>query len=210
VTDEDVHEDPDFYRGGAYARGMHEFWLGALGRFYETVPRVGALLDVGAGSGELVAWALADGRQAWGVEPFWPTPSRGILRAVGERLPFAGQSFDVVTCFSVLQDVQNPRSCLAEMARVLRPGGVAVIAVPLSYRFMVHRYRNEPRDLLATLPGDFFEEGRRHVGIRYIVPVVKRTLARMSIDACRRAGRAYLRGYSRSLADMAVVTLRRS
>jgi len=43
------------------------------------------------------------------------------------RLPFRAGSFDVVFCNSLLEHVPDWRAVLAEMSRVLRPGGVCVL-----------------------------------------------------------------------------------
>ncbi len=45
-------------------------------------------------------------------------------------LPFRAQSFDTVLCTQVLEHVRNPLLTMAEIARVLRPGGYAVITAP--------------------------------------------------------------------------------
>jgi SAM-dependent methyltransferase len=44
--------------------------------------------------------------------------------------------FDLVVCFSVLEHVPDPEEALAEIARVLRPGGAAVLGMPAVNRFM--------------------------------------------------------------------------
>lgn len=63
----------------------------------------------------------------------------GLLNAVCERLPFADGSFDVVFSHEVLEHVNDDRSACHEMARVLRPGGRAVIFVPNRlYPFETH------------------------------------------------------------------------
>lgn len=45
-------------------------------------------------------------------------------------LPFDPDSFDLVTCFEAIEHVRDPERALAEMARVLRPGGVLLISSP--------------------------------------------------------------------------------
>lgn len=47
-----------------------------------------------------------------------------------ETLPFTGASFDGVLCSSVLEYVADPNKCVAEVARILRPGGVYIVSVP--------------------------------------------------------------------------------
>ena len=49
-------------------------------------------------------------------------------------LAFPGDSFDLVICSHVLEHVAQDRKALSEMARVLRPGGRAVLMVPLDLR----------------------------------------------------------------------------
>jgi demethylmenaquinone methyltransferase / 2-methoxy-6-polyprenyl-1,4-benzoquinol methylase len=49
------------------------------------------------------------------------------LRCDGERLPFAAESFDCVTVAFGLRNMTHKEGALAEMLRVLRPGGRAVI-----------------------------------------------------------------------------------
>ena len=48
-------------------------------------------------------------------------------------LPFAGGTFDAVACLEVLEHVRMPDQVLAEIARVLRPGGVAYVSMPFLY-----------------------------------------------------------------------------
>ncbi len=47
-----------------------------------------------------------------------------------ERLDVADDSFDLVTCFEVIEYVQHPEHALDELRRVLRPGGLLLISSP--------------------------------------------------------------------------------
>jgi SAM-dependent methyltransferase len=55
-------------------------------------------------------------------------------------LPFGGEQFDSVLCTEVLEHVPDPFRVLAEIARVLRPGGVAVVSTPFMYRLHEQPY----------------------------------------------------------------------
>ena len=48
----------------------------------------------------------------------------------GDILPFSDQSYDIVLCSQVLEHSFNPEQLLAEMYRVLRPGGFVVLSIP--------------------------------------------------------------------------------
>jgi SAM-dependent methyltransferase len=53
-----------------------------------------------------------------------------VLCAAGEHLPFPDGSFDAVISNEVIEHVADDAMAMAEMARVLRPGGRAVIFCP--------------------------------------------------------------------------------
>jgi ubiquinone/menaquinone biosynthesis C-methylase UbiE len=64
-----------------------------------------------------------------------PEPASGLRAAVlatanGERLPFADASFDRIICSEVLEHVPDPDLVLAEIARLLKPGGIFAASVP--------------------------------------------------------------------------------
>lgn len=53
-----------------------------------------------------------------------------VLCAAGEHLPFASATFDLVLSNEVIEHVRDDGMAVAEMVRVLRPGGRAVIFCP--------------------------------------------------------------------------------
>ncbi len=54
----------------------------------------------------------------------------GVLRGDARRLPFADRSFDVVITSEVLEHIQDDVTAIAEMVRVLKPGGRFAATVP--------------------------------------------------------------------------------
>jgi SAM-dependent methyltransferase len=52
-----------------------------------------------------------------------------------EFLPFADESFDLVMCIGGFHYVENPQEGVAEIGRVLRPDGHAVISVPFVWEY---------------------------------------------------------------------------
>ncbi len=53
-----------------------------------------------------------------------------IKEADIKKLPFENDSFDAVTCQTVLIHIQNPLEALREMRRVLKPNGILICAEP--------------------------------------------------------------------------------
>jgi ubiquinone/menaquinone biosynthesis C-methylase UbiE len=93
------------------------------------------LLDVGAGTGNVVALALAGGADAVGLDASSAMARIAVKKVPGrfivgraERLPFADRSFDVVTTSLSLHHWEPAEQGLREIARVLRPDGRLVIA----------------------------------------------------------------------------------
>jgi ubiquinone/menaquinone biosynthesis C-methylase UbiE len=63
----------------------------------------------------------------------WPAWSDGPLRyvqGVAEALPFEDESFDLVSCQTLLIHVADPTVVINEMRRVVRPGGQLLLSEP--------------------------------------------------------------------------------
>jgi SAM-dependent methyltransferase len=98
--------------------------------------RGGLVLDVGAGSGRVSRALKAGGRSVVALDA-----SSAMLRELarsagatprvvsrfGDRLPFNDGAFDAVVALRVLKYVAAPDRAIDEVARVLRPGGRAVL-----------------------------------------------------------------------------------
>ncbi len=123
------------------------------------------VLDVGCGVGMYTAAFRRETPHVFGVEVERErareaqTRASGVVQAVGERLPFADGSFDLVFSHEVLEHVADDRACAVEMARVLRPGGrIALFAPNRLYPFETHgifwrgRYRFGNIPLVNYLP----------------------------------------------------------
>lgn len=90
------------------------------------------VLDVGCGDGQVSRLAVANGAtRVIGIDPTWNQLTVARDRAGGASyarsgaaaLPFAGQRFDAVVACLVFEHITEVDSAIAEVARVLRPGG---------------------------------------------------------------------------------------
>lgn len=109
---------------------------------------VSSLLDVGCGQchwSRILSPFLSPNTKIVGVDndPKWSKEDDKIkkefiknsidfslLKAEACSLPFPDNSFDAVTCQTVLIHIENPLEALAEMKRVLKPGGILICAEP--------------------------------------------------------------------------------
>lgn len=63
-------------------------------------------------------------------DPSWDY-GRLDVRAALERLPFSNNRFDRIVCTETLEHVTEPDRVLRELARVIRPGGILLLSVPV-------------------------------------------------------------------------------
>jgi SAM-dependent methyltransferase len=109
--------------------------------------RVARILEEGCGVGMYVRALLpyADEVHGMDVEPDYLAqavrglPDAHLQLAVGEHLPYPAGTFDLILSHEVIEHVQDDRATAAEMVRVLKPGGRAVIFAPNRlYPFETH------------------------------------------------------------------------
>ena len=96
----------------------------------------GRVLDVGCGRGTLLASLAGRGYEAHGLEISRDAAEGADPRAeirIADSLAEAAYPddwFDMVIIWHVLEHIRDPKTTLTEVHRVLRPGGIIVVAVP--------------------------------------------------------------------------------
>lgn len=136
---------------GFAARRFVDLQLGTIWTFLE--PRLrevrGSLLDVGCGEmpyrtgiSPEVRYTGIDVPQA---AAFAMRASKNVVQFDGVTIPFPDGSFDTILCTEVLEHAASPAALIAEMKRVLKPGGTLLATVPFSARvhyapYDVHRF----------------------------------------------------------------------
>jgi methionine biosynthesis protein MetW len=125
--------------------------------------------------------ALAEAEQL-GIETRWAD--------LDQPLDFADASFDVIVAGELLEHLRDPERLLAEIRRVLRPGGTFVASVPNAYRLKgrlrflagrapesdpTHLQMFSPADVRALLAG--FENSQLHFVAGRLVPLHARLFA---------------------------------
>jgi SAM-dependent methyltransferase len=104
------------------------------------------VLDVGCGNGGMLLPFAEAGHRCWGLDlTLHPELaevaaraglSLGQLQARGEALPFPDGSLDLVLLAETVEHVPGVRRLGAEVARVLRPGGLCYVTTPPRLRFL--------------------------------------------------------------------------
>jgi SAM-dependent methyltransferase len=142
VKDEPEKQARYFELGETY------FWLASQNEIVERelAPRLDRLgrgldrplriFDLGCGPGNMLTRLRAHG-QAFGsdfsLDALTFARSKGLrhlLSSDSTALPFGSGSFDCVVALDVLEHIEDDRAALREIARVTRPGGVFLFAVP--------------------------------------------------------------------------------
>lgn len=113
-------------------------------------PQGGDVLDMGCGPRDQAEPFRHMGFRYVGIDY---DGSAADLLADGHALPFRDGSFDVVFSFAVLEHLHTPARAIAEVARVLRPGGVYVGTVSQGEPFHASYFHFTPWGMVAMFDG---------------------------------------------------------
>jgi len=104
------------------------------------------LVDVGVGNGRTLRYlepsGLADRLELHGIDiserrldgMYKPQRWSLTLADVEKGLPYPDASFDIAVCEQVMEHLHDPAKAAAEIARILKPGGLLVAGVPIYVR----------------------------------------------------------------------------
>lgn len=126
--------------------------------FQSIVPGLPAplsILDVGCATGRLLKHFKDSGWMTSGAELCRESAEHGnreydvgIIPAPVEEAGFSDEQFSVVHASHLIEHVDNPGGFVAEVYRVLRPGGVFVCVTPAADGFQARLFRNSWRSLI--------------------------------------------------------------
>ena len=112
-----------------------------LAAFVRDLAPAGSALDLGCGDGRLTVELRARELTAADVSLIALKRARRrlpdatiVLVEPGKRLPFEDEMFDLVLCADTIQEVQDVAQLVADVKRVLKPGGMLALTAPSSGR----------------------------------------------------------------------------
>ncbi|MFI5316870.1 MAG: class I SAM-dependent methyltransferase [Myxococcota bacterium] len=146
-------------------------WYSFAAKLLPPAP-LGRWADLGCGRGEFIEQASGGERSGIGVD--CAAPSAKALRATGRPalvadlnrgLPFASASLDGASLIEVIEHIVQAEALVAELARVIRPGGWLIVTTPnvvhIAYRWRAltghppkqegYHYRFFTRDTLQEM-----------------------------------------------------------
>jgi SAM-dependent methyltransferase len=179
----------DYFSSGPYAgvdfSRYSQYWWS--NRYYAKLarrygPSRGGVLELGCGMGHLLGW-LVDRYQVFGcdINP-WAlaqarlnVPGGNFMLLSGDTpLAFPEKAFDILIAKHVVEHLHQPEQAIAEMSRVLKPGGLLILATPnlsslmrerkkggwIGYKDPTHISLKPPQEWLACLRFNGFQVRR--------------------------------------------------
>ena len=183
-------EQPGYW----WYRARSDLLYAVLGPYVGSPRRV---LDVGSADGPSVGWLTAAQKVSLDLDSRGLRPPAGVCGSV-LSLPFADAAFEVVGAFDVLEHCAPEDAALAELHRVLEPGGRLLMSVP-AYQWAWtdhdiangHHRRSTPHRVVSVVRDAGFEVVRATYGFTSVFPAfvaerglrgIRRRLALSRVD----------------------------
>lgn len=158
MSQSDPQEHPfnqDYFTTGPYAEvsfaRYSQYWWS--NRYYALLarrygPKKGGVLELGCGMGHLLNW-LTDRYCVYGTDiNLWAlsqarrnvTHGHFAVQSADKAFAFPLAAFDIVIAKHVVEHLKHPDQAIAEMSRVLKPGGLLILVTPnLSSPMRMHK-----------------------------------------------------------------------
>lgn len=184
-----------------------EYIYSGIVRHLNSYLNPGRLLDVGCALGHFMAHASRHGWNCQGIEcsqyaanygrQRWDLRIRSLCDLRDARLP--DNHFDACVMIEVLEHLPQPRITLAEVYRLLKPGGMLYVTVPNfgSFRSILERENWSaviPTGHLYYFTGDSLTKMLRAVGFERLVNLTSPAVFDAQLEASRAAERLALKG----------------
>lgn len=73
-----------------------------------------------------------------------------FIRGNGQLLPFKGDTFDIVTCIETLEHIEDYKSVLREIHRVVKPNGTVIVSTPIRNPFSAEWFMSKIRGFYSN------------------------------------------------------------
>lgn len=124
------NEEGKRFRG--WMEALRHMLAGLRGaKLNKLMPDKGKLLDFGSGAGHFAAAQARAGWEVHSVDPYSSASRNAAACRVAEgsfELLYPDAHFDAVTLWYVIEHLRDPRAAIAELSRVLKPGGIILLA----------------------------------------------------------------------------------
>ena len=155
---------------------VYKAWADAL------VTEETLLLDIGCGEANLVDDYVGKAKLMVGIDRYIQPIRKTIeIENVVEgdiaALPFASESFSLITCSWVLEHLERPERVFAAIGRVLKPGGCFLFITPNIHHFLIRARRFIPNQISTPVVDAMYGRGED-----YIFQTYYRANSRAAID----------------------------